>query len=80
MVRKVRLGVLVPSSNTALEPLTQAILASISDADLKISVHFSRFHVTQISLSPDSNAQFDHEQIVAAAKLLADAKVDVIGW
>lgn len=70
----------MPSSNTALEPLTQAIVASISDAELQVSVHFSRFHVTQISLSSDSNAQFDHERIVNAAQLLADAKVDVIGW
>ena len=80
MVRKVRLGVIVPSSNTALEPLTQAMIASINEPDLKISVHFSRFRVTQISLSAESEVQFSLEQMLDAAGLLADAKVDVIGW
>ena len=80
MPKRIRLGILVPSSNTALEPLTSSIISSITTSNLKISVHYSRFRVTQISLSPDSNAQFKHEQIVEAARLLADAKVDVIGW
>lgn len=78
--RKVRLGVIVPSSNTVLEPLTQAMIASIEESDLDISVHFSRFRVTQISLSTASDAQFDIRIMLEAARLLADAKVDVIGW
>ncbi len=80
MVRKVRLGVIVPSSNTALEPLTQAMIASIQEPDLDVSVHFSRIRVTQISLSADSDAQFKLDAMLEAALLLADAKVDVIGW
>lgn len=71
-----RLGVLTPSSNTALEPLTSALAAAVPDC----SAHFSRFTVTEISLSPQALGQFDDSKILAAAELLADAKVDVIGW
>jgi maleate isomerase len=76
MTRPVRLGVLTPSSNTALEPLTSAIAAAIPGC----SAHFSRFKVTEIGLSDQALGQFDDSKILAAAELLADAKVDVIGW
>ena len=72
----IRLGVLTPSSNTALEPLTSAIVATLPGA----SVHFSRFKVTEIALSAQALGQFDDAKILAAAELLADAKVDAIGW
>lgn len=71
-----RLGVLTPSSNTALEPLTSAIVAGVPGA----SAHFSRFRVTEISLQPKALGQFDDSKILQAAELLADARVDVIGW
>ncbi|KAM3425702.1 hypothetical protein BST61_g7639 [Cercospora zeina] len=74
--RIIKLGVIVPSSNTALEPLTVAIASTLPN----ISVHFSRFRVTEISLSGNALSQFDDSKIIDAAKLLADAKVDVIGW
>jgi maleate isomerase len=45
-----------------------------------VTIHFSRFRVTQITLSPEGRAQFDHSIILQAAQLLADAHVDVIGW
>ncbi|KAL6246351.1 hypothetical protein RBB50_006587 [Rhinocladiella similis] len=80
MVRNIRLGVIVPSSNTALEPLTSAIVSSIDDPDVKVSVHYSRFRVRTIDVSPDANAQFSLSPMLAAAQLLADAAVDVIGW
>jgi len=76
MTRRIRLGVLTPSSNTALEPLTQALIANLPE----VSVHFSRFSVTQIALSADALGQFQRERILDAARLLADAHVDVIGW
>ncbi|KAL4954442.1 Asp/Glu/hydantoin racemase [Aspergillus filifer] len=76
MTKRIRLGILTPSSNTALEPLTQAIIANLPN----FSVHFSRFTVTKISLAPDALQQFETEKIVAAAQLLADAEVDIIGW
>lgn len=73
---RIRFGILTPSSNTALEPLTQQIVSQLPG----VSVHFSRFRVLQIALSPDALAQFDNRPIIEAARLLADAKVDVIGW
>jgi maleate isomerase len=76
VTRPLRLGVLTPSSNTALEPLTSAIVAALPGA----TAHFSRFRVTEISLEPLALGQFDDGKILAAAELLADAKVDVIGW
>jgi maleate isomerase len=76
MLRTPRLGVLTPSSNTALEPLTSALAACIPGC----SAHFSRFKVTEIALSTQALGQFDDIKILAAAELLADAKVDVIGW
>jgi maleate isomerase len=36
--------------------------------------------VTEIALSPGALAQFDDAPILAAAGLLAHAKVDVIAW
>lgn len=76
MPQTLRLGVLTPSSNTALEPLTSALAAAVPGC----SAHFSRFKVTEISLSAQALGQFDDSKILAAAELLADAKVDVIGW
>lgn len=76
MHRPIRLGVLTPSSNTALEPLTSALAAAVPGC----SAHFSRFRVTEIALSGDALGQFDDGKILAAAELLADARVDVIGW
>ena len=71
-----RLGMLTPSSNTALEPITCAMLADIAD----VSAHFSRFKVTEIALSESALRQFDDSEILRAAELLAHAKVDVIAW
>jgi len=76
MTRPVRLGMLTPSSNTALEPITCAMLAGVGD----ITAHFSRFKVTEIALSESALRQFDAGEILRAAELLAHAKVDVIAW
>lgn len=73
---KVRLGMLTPSSNTVLEPIATAMLASLPE----VTSHFSRFRVTRISLEETDLRQFDTRYIVAAAELLADAKVGVIAW
>ncbi|BAT57798.1 maleate isomerase [Variibacter gotjawalensis] len=76
MPQRIRLGVLTPSSNTALEPLTSALASALPNC----SAHFSRFTVTEIALTDSALGQFDDSKILAAAELLADAKVDVIGW
>ena len=75
-MKRVLLGMLTPSSNTALEPLTSAMLAGLPE----VSAHFGRFRVTEISLQPQALGQFDIAPILEAARLLADARVDVIAW
>ena len=74
--RRIRLGILTPSSNTALEPITAAMLSELPH----VSAHFARFTVTEIALSEQALGQFDASLILAAACQLADARVDVIGW
>jgi maleate isomerase len=73
---RVLLGMLTPSSNTVLEPLTAAMLAGVPG----VSAHFSRFRVTEISLGPGSQRQFVHDAMTQAARLLADARVRAIVW
>lgn len=70
------LGMLTPSSNTVLEPVTTALLAEVPEA----SAHFGRFAVTEIALSGAALAQFAPEEILRAARLLAHARCQVIGW
>ncbi|MFM0417740.1 maleate cis-trans isomerase family protein [Paraburkholderia aromaticivorans] len=74
--KRIRLGMLTPSSNTALEPITAAMLSELPH----VSAHFARFTVTEIALSETALGQFDASRILAAARQLADARVDVIGW
>lgn len=74
--KRVLLGMLTPSSNTALEPITSAMLAGLPE----VSAHFARFRVTEISLRDHALGQFDETPILEAACLLADAHVDVIAW
>ena len=76
MANRIRLGFLTPSSNTTLEPVTAAMLAGLPE----VSAHFARFPVTEIALSAGALGQFDPGPILAAARLLAHAKVDVIAW
>ena len=70
------LGMLTPSSNTVLEPLTSAMLAGLPD----VTAHFARFPVREISLRQAALGQFESAPILAAARLLADARVDSIVW
>jgi maleate isomerase len=70
------LGMLVPSSNTVLEPTCAAMLAGVTD----VSAHFARFRVTEISLAAAALDQFQFQPMLDAAALLADAKVDSVCW
>ncbi len=72
----IRLGMLTPSSNTVLEPVTARLIRDVAG----VCVHFSRFRVTEIALDAAALGQFDHGPILDAAELLAHAKVDVIAW
>lgn len=71
-----RLGMLTPSSNTALEPATYGLLRDLPN----VSAHFARFPVTEIALSAAALGQFDAGPILQAAELLSHAKADVIAW
>lgn len=70
------IGMLTPSSNTILEPVTAQMLAGIPNA----TAHFGRFRVTQIALTGAALAQFATDEILRAAALLNDAKCQVIAW
>ena len=76
MSERILLGMLTPSSNTVLEPVTGAILAGLPNA----SAHFGRLRVTEISLRSESVSQFDKAPFLSPARLLADARVQVIAW
>ncbi|MBH5399891.1 aspartate/glutamate racemase family protein [Bradyrhizobium sp. CNPSo 4010] len=71
-----RLGMITPSSNSVLEPVTSAMLAGVPG----VTAHFSRFRVTEIALDAAALSQFDASVMLPAADLLADAKVDAIAW
>lgn len=75
-VQRKRLGMITPSSNSVLEPVTSAMLHGVTD----VTAHFSRFRVTEIALDAAALSQFDASVMLPAADLLADAKVDAIAW
>ncbi|NHI01774.1 aspartate/glutamate racemase family protein [Oceanimonas sp. MB9] len=76
MTNRTLLGVLTPSSNTTLEPVTGDILHGVNG----VSAHFGRLKVTEISLTDQALSQFDNEPFLQASRLLADAKVQSITW
>jgi maleate isomerase len=76
MAHRLLIGMLTPSSNTVLEPVTTSILAGIPEA----SAHFGRFRVTEIALHDRALAQFATGELVQAASLLGDARCQVIAW
>ncbi len=76
MTKRILLGMLTPSSNTVLEPVTAAMLAGLPE----LSAHFGRFKVTEIALSERALGQFDDSEILRAAELLAHARLHCIGW
>ncbi len=71
-----RIGLLLPSSNTVVEPEAHRLIPR----DGSITLHFSRFRVTVISDDTGSTGQFELESMLQGALLLADAKVDHIAW
>ena len=75
-MNQIRIGMLTPSSNTVLE----SALTVLAVAMPRLSIHISRFRVTEISLLPKGLDQFAIGPMVAAAELLADAEVDAIAW
>ena len=76
MTTSKRLGMITPSSNSVLEPVTSSMTAGVTG----VTAHFSRFRVTEIALDTAALNQFDAAVMLPAADLLADAKVDAIAW
>lgn len=74
--RPTRIGMITPSSNTCLEPMTYRMLRDRDD----VTVHSTRIPVTRIALDQGSDKQFDVVGMRTAAQLLATADVDVIAW
>lgn len=72
----VDVGLIVPSSNTVVEPVTAAIAAVAGN----IRTYHTRVRVTRIAGDPDSDLQFEGATMAAAATLLGDADVDVVAW
>ena len=72
-----KIGFIVPSSNTAVEPITTAIFQSLNR---NIICLFTRIQVKTVGTDENSISQFTTDTFVEAARLLADAQVDVILW
>lgn len=72
-----KIGMLTPSSNTALEPICSRMVSGLED---QVTMHYSRLEVTKISLEKDALAQFDLDPFLRAAEFLANADVDAIAW
>ncbi|HLS42513.1 MAG TPA: aspartate/glutamate racemase family protein [Paenalcaligenes sp.] len=71
------IGMLTPSSNTVLEPYTSAMLQPLLP---HVTAHFQRFVVKEITLNENALAQFQTQQLVDAAMILNDARMNVIAW
>ena len=72
----IRLGMILPSSNTVVEPVASAMVSALPD----VGVHFSRFALTAVQVENPAAAYYDSGALLAAAKLLADARCHVITW
>ncbi|MDQ7094375.1 aspartate/glutamate racemase family protein [Desulfosporosinus sp. PR] len=72
-----KIGMLTPSSNTALEPICSRMVSGLED---QVTMHYSRLVVTKISLEKEALSQFDLDPFLRAAELLAHADVDAIAW
>ncbi|KAK3718571.1 hypothetical protein LTR37_005075 [Vermiconidia calcicola] len=72
-----KVGFIVPSSNTAVEPITQAIFQSLNEDIICI---FTRIKVKTVGTDAKSTSQFSIENMVEAAQLLADSEPDCIIW
>jgi maleate isomerase len=71
-----RIGLIVPSSNTVVEPVLHALTAGLP----RIEIFVTRIEVTRIGADPGSEAQFTVDRMVSAGRLLGQAGVDVLVW
>jgi maleate isomerase len=72
-----RIGMIVPSTNLTIERLLhRATFSELFDVDIVIT----RLPVATIASTADSKRHFHPRRLLAAARLLADARPDVIAW
>ncbi len=71
-----RIGMILPSSNTVVEPVCIAMAAQAPS----VQVHFARFALTAVKVDNPAAAYYDSGALLGAAKLLADARCEVICW
>jgi maleate isomerase len=74
-VRKI--GHITPSCNTVLEHVTNLAVTPVAH---RVSNHYTRITVGNISLADSDRQQFTPDTMVAAARLLGDANMDAILW
>ena len=67
-------GWVTPSANTVVERVTLGILRDFPE----VSPHFSRTSV--VGATDPFPASYDFDDMLAAARLLADAHLDVVAW
>ncbi len=72
-----RIGMIVPSSNTVVEPICSRLFAGM---EAQITVHYARLEVINVSLDEGSARQFTSDAMVRAAMQLAQANADAIVW
>jgi maleate isomerase len=72
-----KVGHITPSTNTTVEPLT-TLLGLLAGGE--ISQHFSRISVQRLALDHEAEGQFEVDRMLAAARLLGEAPLDVIAW
>lgn len=72
--RTVGLGMITPSANTVVERVTIGVLAAFPD----VAAHFTRIPVS--GSSDDYPADYDWPTMLAAARLLTDAKPAALCW
>lgn len=80
-----KLGFIVPSSNTLVEPTCNALIHSINSTSTKseksqILCLYTRIQVQTLGTDASSAAQFSTQRMVEAARLLADAECEAILW
>lgn len=76
MPKRLKLGLITPSSNTIMEPRTYELIHGLED----VTAHFARFQVVEISLDKTALNQFAFGPQLGAAEQLAEARCDVITW
>ncbi len=67
-----RIGMVVPTSNTCVEPVTYRLLGQVPG----VSVHFARVDIAD----PGFSSRLGGEGMATAARQLADAGVDAVVW